>query len=168
MRFEMTLGTLVKVTTALTAVVVPVQLAVLWTLPVAPVRPVAGGVMAVVALVLVLTALWAPRAVRLDAARLVVERRGWFDFELPLRQVTRVERGPALELLGGDVRRVAGNGGLMGFTGLYRVAGVGLVRCFATRLGRPTVLVHRAHERPLLLGVDDADGLLTALRRRAG
>lgn len=53
----------------------------------------------------------------------------------------------------------------MGFTGLFHVSDVGLVRCWATRLGVPTVLVRRGRERPLLLGVDDPAGLLQALRR---
>ena len=37
----------------------------------------------------------------------------------------------------------------------YEAPEVGLVRCWATRLGRPTVLVRRGSEKPLLLGVDD-------------
>jgi hypothetical protein len=50
-------------------------------------------------------------------------------------------------------------------TGLFHVVDVGLVRCWATRLGEKTVVVRRADERPLLLGVDDPAGLLQALRR---
>lgn len=77
-----------------------------------------------------------------------------------------VEPGPSISLWG-KVRRVAGNGGLMGFSGFFHVSGVGMVRLWATRLGVPTVLVRRAHGRPVLLGVDDPAGLERALRRAA-
>ncbi|MFZ5444703.1 MAG: PH domain-containing protein [Myxococcota bacterium] len=171
MRFPMTLSAAVKVTTALAvlalAVGLPIQARALTALPAAASGLVAG-VLLVTVLGLGVVALQAPRAVRLEATRLVVERRGWSDVKVPYFAVTGVERGPALELLGGAVRRVAGNGGLLGFTGLFHVRDVGLVRCWATRLGRPTVLVRRGKDRPLLLGVDEPERLFEELRRRAG
>ncbi|MBL8921107.1 MAG: hypothetical protein JNJ54_19750 [Myxococcaceae bacterium] len=116
-----------------------------------------------VALLVVL--LLAPRAVRLESDAVVVERLGWRDYRIPLADIASVEAGPLLKVLGGGVWRVAGNGGLMGFTGYFFVRGLGVVRCWATRLG-PTVLVRRKSERPALLGVDDGPALLDALARR--
>lgn len=172
MRFPMTLSSLVKAISAFTfvllAIVVPVQWWVVSRLPVPFVRFAMVGVMCISMLGLLFLVLIAPRAVRLDGTRLSIERLGWSDFVVPLRQVTRVEAGPALTLLSGNVRRVAGNGGVLGFTGFFHVKDIGLVRCWATRLDTPTVLIHRTHERPVLLGVDDAPALLSALQARVG
>lgn len=171
MRFPMTTSLLVKVTTTLTVLVVatliPIQIAVATKAPPAVGAVIIGG-LALVTGVLLFAALVSPRAVRLDANHLVIERRGWSNFEVAYRTITGVEEGPPLSMLGGSVRRVAGNGGLLGFTGFFHVQDVGVVRCWATQLGVPTVLVRRGKERPLLLGVDDAHALLGSLRRRAG
>lgn len=169
MRFPMTLGTFTRVTTigtlTLIGLMLPFQyLMVLRHVPVPGLRFAVLGVLVLVGLMMLFTVAIAPRAVRVGPNRLSVERLFWPDFVLPLREVTGVEVGPVLSLFG-KVRRLAGNGGLMGFTGLFHVAEVGLVRCWATRLGLPTVLVRRAGQRPLLLGVDDPAGLLAALRR---
>lgn len=169
MRFPMTLGTFTRVTTlgalVLIGVMLPFQyLMVLRHIPLQGIRFLVLGVLSLVALIMLFTVAIAPRAVRVGAHKLSVERLFWPDFEVPLRQVTGVEEGPVITMMG-QVRRVAGNGGLMGFTGLFHVAGVGLVRCWATRLGLPTVIVRRADQRPLLLGVDDPAGLREALRR---
>lgn len=167
-RFPMTRGAMVKFATALSVaillVVLPLQFLVVMHLPVLWAR---GAVLATLLLVggaLVFTIMLAPNAVRIEGGRLVVERWLWSDFSVPLRQLTSAELGPELKLFG-EVRRVAGNGGLMGFTGLFHVKNVGTVRCWATQLGTPTVLVRRVGARPLLLGVDDARGLLAALHR---
>lgn len=172
MRFPMTLGGLTKVTTVssllLLGLMLPFQyFMVLRHLPGTPAKVMGGVLLLAVAGTLLFTVALAPRAVRVDGHRLVVERLLWPDFVQPLRQVTGVEAGPEITLRG-RVRRVAGNGGLMGFTGLFRVSEVGLVRCWATRMGVPTVLVYRGQERPLLLGVDDPAGLLRSLRRYSG
>ncbi|MBL8909982.1 MAG: hypothetical protein JNM17_04670 [Archangium sp.] len=169
-RFPMTTGLMVKLVTAMTLVItfvlLPVQSAVMWHFtPVGPWRWFLLGVFALTFGALAFTFLLAPRAVRLSGGRLVVERWLWSDFAVPLRTLTSVEEGPQLKLITGDVRRVAGNGGLMGFTGLFHVRNVGVVRCWATQLERPTVLVRRTEGRPLLLGVDDASALMNALRR---
>jgi hypothetical protein len=165
-RFPMTRGAMVKFATALTTlillVVLPLQFAVMVRVPVPEVRALALTVLVVVGLGLVFTVMLAPNAVRIEGGRLVVERWLWSDFSVPLRQLESAEPGPELRLFG-DVRRVAGNGGLMGFTGLFHVKNVGTVRCWATQLGTPTVLVRRVSGRPLLLGVDDAPALLAAL-----
>lgn len=170
MQFPMTTSATVKGisvgTGVLVFVLLPLQLFAV-TREVVPTEIKAPSVLMLLLVggVLGITVLWAPRAVRVDAAHLAVERLGWPDFRVPLRDITRVEEGPAITVMG-DVRRVAGNGGLLGFTGLYSVRGVGTVRCWATRLGRPTVVVHRVEGRPLLLGVDDGHALLAELRRR--
>ncbi|MFO0601325.1 MAG: hypothetical protein U0228_38810 [Myxococcaceae bacterium] len=170
-RFPMTTGGLVKFTTALSAVilavVLPIQLYVVATfVPVGPLRAVVFSVLGLTVLGLGWAFLLAPRAVRLTGSRLAVERLAWTDFEVPLREVTSFSPGPAMGLLG-PVRRVAGNGGLMGFTGLFHVPDVGLVRAWVTQLGVPTVIVRRAGGRPLLLGVD-APGELEAALHQAG
>lgn len=169
-RFPMTMGTMVKVVTAMTVfmtfVLLPVQAAMIFRfVPAGPFRWLMVGVFALTFGVLAFTFLLAPRGVRLSGGRLVVERWLWSDFSVPLRTLSSVAPGPELRLMTGEVRRVAGNGGLMGFTGLFHVRDVGVVRCWATQLARPTVLVRRTDGRPLLLGVDDASGLMTALRR---
>lgn len=160
LRFTMTLGPAAFWTTAL----------VLGSVAVSTVVLLSEGLPAFLTLfpwvlVLALT-LWAPRSVRVESDRLVVERLGWPAVEVPLAEVAHVGRGPTLDWWGGAALRVFGNGGFFGFTGLFRVRDLGVVRCWATRLGRPTVLVHRATGRPVLLGVDDTEGLLATLRQR--
>lgn len=171
MRFPMTLGGLTKVTTfgslLVLLLVLPLQyFVVLRHIPVPQVRWAALAVIAAVAFALLFTVAIAPRAVRVTASKVAIERLCWPDFVLPLREVVGVESGPPISIFG-KVRRVAGNGGLMGFTGLFHLSDVGVVRLWATRLGVPTVLVRRAHGRPVLLGVDDPTGLERALRRAA-
>jgi hypothetical protein len=107
----------------------------------------------------------APRAVRIDERGLEVERLGWAPVEIPWPDVVRAEIGPPIEVLG-RFHRLFGNGGLMGYTGLYQLDGVGRVRLWATRFGRPTVVVHRSAGLPVVLGVDDPEALLAALRPR--
>lgn len=170
-RFPMTVGTSVKWISVVALVVgvvtlpIPMLVAMQPSVP-APIAWVSALPSVLVPVVLLVTVLWSPRAVRLEADALVVERRGWSDLRIPLADVAAVVPGPELKAFGSQVTRIAGNGGLMGFTGLYRVSGVGLVRCWATRLGAPTVLVTRKSERPVLLGVDDGAGLLQALSAR--
>lgn len=170
-RFPMTVGTSVKwisfVALAVGVVTLPIPILVAMQPSVpTPIAWVSAVPSLIVPVVLGLTVLWSPRAVRLEADALVVERRAWSDLRIPLADVSAVALGPELKAFGSGVIRIAGNGGLMGFTGLYRVRGVGLVRCWATRLGSPTVLVTRKSERPVLLGVDDGPGLLEALSAR--
>ena len=169
MRFPMTLGGITRVITFGTLLILLVMLplqffVVLAHVPVAALKVPVAGVLVMVSGALLFTIAVAPRAVKVSSSKLTIERLFWRDFEVPLRLVTGVEEGPVISMMG-KVRRVVGNGGLMGFTGLYHVAEVGMVRCWATRLGVPTVLVRRGDERPLLLGVDDPAGLLQALRR---
>lgn len=169
MRFPMTLGGLTKVTTfgslLAIAVVFPLQFFALQPMP-APVLRFAILGLTVAGLGVLFAVAIAPRAVHVTGTKLKVERLFWPDFEVPLREVVGVEAGPPIAVFG-KVRRVAGNGGFMGFSGLFRVGELGLVRLWATRLGVPTVLVRRAHGRPLLLGVDDPSALLETLRRAA-
>ena len=169
LRFPMTTGKLVKAISAfsvlLLAVILPVQLWVVFTrVPLLPVKVLVAAALSLAVAALAITVMLAPRAVRLEGGHLVVERLWWSDFKVPVRSLLSAELGPKIELIG-DVRRVAGNGGLMGFTGLYHVKNVGLVRCWATQLDTPTVLVRRREGRPLLLGVDHPMELVTALRR---
>lgn len=170
-RFPMTLGAMAWWITALVAVPVSaLMVALAFALPAdgPPWARLLVGVLALtVPITLGATALLAPRAVSLDERGLAIERLAWPAFSVRWDEVTRVEHGPPIEMFG-KVRRVAGNGGLMGFTGLYRVDGVGMVRLWATRLGRPTVVVHRASGLPLVLGVDAPDALLAAVQRRRG
>ncbi len=63
------------------------------------------------------------------------------------------------------VRRVAGVGGWFWSGGLFHAPQIGNVRAWLTRLG-PTVVLRRRHGLPILLGVDDVDGLLEALAER--
>jgi len=172
MRFPMTLDWRVKATTALVAVMVlgvlPLQAGVFATLPVpAPARAGFFGLLALVAGVLLVAVLWAPRAVRLSLEGLSIERVFWPEYFIPWSEVASVEEGPDLRPFGA-VMRVAGNGGLMGYSGLFAVRGVGLVRCWATRLYAPTIVVRRRTGRPVLLGVDDTPALLEELRKRLG
>ncbi len=170
MRFAMTTDGWVKGTTVGTVVLLGV------TFPLVSMAVAHPGVpwgvtifsrasVAVVGLVLLWTMLGAPRAVKVTTPALVIERLVLPDVELPWTSIAEVREAPPIELRG-EVRRVAGNGGFFGFTGLYAVSGVGTVRCWATRLHRPTVLVSRHGERPVLLGVDDPHGLLEAIHRR--
>ena len=171
MRFPMTTGLAVKLTTLLSLAVVGVTVPIPWALATFGTAPwaLAAGTSLVawgVPLVLLVTVLLAPRAVRVERDAVVVERLAFPGYRIPLGEVSAVEQGPELKALSGEVMRVAGNGGLMGFTGYFRVRGLGVVRCWATRLGRPTVLLRRRSERPVLLGVDDPSALLAALTRR--
>lgn len=171
MRFPMTTDAVVKSVTALTFAIILMTISIPFGLlnARAPGFVVVMTMVACIAVpvVLIVTVLLAPRAVRLERDAVVVERLAWSDIRIPLAEVVSVEQGPTLRAFtGGEVIRVAGNGGLMGFTGFFRVRGVGVVRCWATRLGAPTVLVRRKTERPVLLGVDDGRALLDALSRR--
>lgn len=168
MRFPMTTDGAVKWITALTGAVVLMTSLVplaLFASPHVP-APVAWLTMLVtlgVPAILGFTVLLAPRGVRLEHDTLVVERLAWSDVRIPLADITSAEVGPQLALMGGGAWRYAGNGGLMGFTGFFKVRSTGEVaRCWASRLGG-TVLLHRRDERPVLLGVDDCAGLLQAL-----
>lgn len=125
---------------------------------------VAFASMGLVFAILGASALMAPRAVRLTPAELRVERLLWPAFVVPLDEVTRVAPGPVARLVG-DVRRLAGVGGWFWSGGLFFAKGVGRVRAWMTRLG-PTVVVHRREGLPVLLGVDDPEGLLRALQAR--
>jgi len=169
MRFPMTTDGAVKWITALTGVVVLMTSLVplaLFSSPHVP-APAAWLVVTIgVPAILVFTVLWAPRGVRLENDTLVVERLAWSDVRIPLADITSAEAGPQLALMGGGAWRYAGNGGLMGFTGFFKVRKTGEVaRCWSSRLG-PTVLLHRTAARPVLLGVDDGEGLLQALHAR--
>lgn len=167
-RYPMTLGGFALGATLL---VVPVALGVpLLLARVAGQLPPPGAVAvvvlsAIVPITLLVAGVLSPSAVRVDAAGIAVERRMWRPFAIPWADVAKVTEGPPIEVLG-RVHRVAGNGGLLGFSGLYRVDGVGLVRLFATRLGRPTVVVHRRTGMPVVLGVDTPAELLSALAAR--
>lgn len=166
-RFPMTRDTLVKFISGfalvIMAVVIKVQLTLVWSIP-GQVRWLVFTALGLGLMGLTVTVMLAPQAVRVDHGELVIERWLWSDFRVPLRQLTDAKLGPAIKLAG-QVRRVVGNGGLMGFTGLFHVRDVGTVRVWATRLNAPTVLLHRVEGRPLLLGVDDSSALLDALRR---
>jgi hypothetical protein len=170
MRFPMTMDKWVKGTTALAlavlVVVLPLQMLFIWRLPAPEIRPIFLGVMVLTAVGLAFTMLIAPRAVRLSLDGVAVERWLWPDFRIGWEEIDAVDVGPPLKVFGGNVLRLAGNGGLMAYSGVFRVKEVGVVRCWATRLGVPTVVVRRTSGLPVLLGVDDPDGLLTALRHR--
>ncbi len=171
MRFQMTTDATVKWITALTGAVVLmtslIPLALFWSPRVpAPVAWLTVLVTLGVPAILAFTVLLAPRGVRLEHDTLIVERLAWSDVRIPLADITAAEAGPELALLGGGAWRYAGNGGLMGFTGFFKVRKTGEVaRCWSSRLGG-TVLLHRKAERPVLLGVDDGEGLLQALHAR--
>lgn len=167
MRFPMTMGRAVAAVTALVVVMFVALLFLPFGLQQARVPlfavlivPFALGVS------LALTVLWAPRAVRLEGDALLVERLAWPAYRIPLHSIAFAEPGPELRFAQGAVRRVAGNGGLMGFTGWFWVDGVGLTRVWATQLGTPTLVLRRHGARPILLGVDDAPGLTAALKGR--
>ncbi|MDX2015594.1 MAG: hypothetical protein SFW67_35705 [Myxococcaceae bacterium] len=163
----MTTGRVVQVVTAAsTLIAIGVTAMVVQILQHAAVPVLSVAVSLLVLGVVGLTIAWAPRSVRLDDDALVLERLAWPELRFPLSDLASAEEGPRLGALGGGVWRVAGNGGVMGFTGLFHVRGIGLVRLWATQLGTPTVLLRRHTGRPLLLGVDDARGLLEALARR--
>lgn len=165
-RFPMTLGRLAQVVTGLVAVLLVALLFVpLQQLPL-PLMVSVPMVLGPVAVTLLLAILWAPRAVRLEQEDLLVERLFWPAFRIPLRDIELAEEGPVLRMVNGEAKRVAGNGGLMGFTGLFWVKSVGVARMWATRLGTPTVLLRRRSARPVVLGVDDSAALLDALRKR--
>lgn len=129
-----------------------------------PVATAGFGVTALVLVILAVTTLMAPRGVRLAYSELVLERLAWPSFQVPISQIVSVERGPDVKL-GGGVTRLAGVGGWFWSGGLFRAKGIGNVRAWMTRLG-PTVVLRRTHGLPILLGVDDAPGLLQALAQR--
>lgn len=171
MRFPMTTDRTVKLITALTFVVVvttSVIPLVLFSTPHVPHVVAWATLLATLGVPAILgfTVLLAPRGVRLENDTLVVERLAWSDVRIPLADITSAEVGPQLALMGGGAWRYAGNGGLLGFTGFFKVRSTGEVaRCWSSRLG-DTVLLHRKTERPVLLGVDNGAGLLQALHTR--
>jgi hypothetical protein len=173
MRFAMTTDRTVKLITTLSFAAVLMTSLVPLALFSEPhvSRPIAWMTMLVtlgVPAILGFTVLLAPRGVRLEHDTLIVERLAWSDVRIPLADIASAEAGPELALMGGGARRYAGNGGLMGFTGFFKVKKTGEVaRCWSTRLGG-TVLLQRRRARPVLLGVDDDGALLRALQHRVG
>ena len=131
----------------------------------APIALLTFGILGLVWLSLGITTLMAPRSVRFSFGELRVVRLAWPSFNLPWSGLVSVERGPNVKLLGSGVRRVAGVGGWFWSGGLFRADGVGNVRAWITRLG-PTIILRRLEGLPILLGVDDVEGLLQALRER--
>ncbi|MFO0601324.1 MAG: hypothetical protein U0228_38805 [Myxococcaceae bacterium] len=163
-RFPMTAGPVMKFNRALFAAFVGV--------------PLVGVVVATRSLcAFLLVALWAvlvaamaripfaPQAVSLSTTHLRVERLGWSDFEVPLRELTSFSTGPAFGLFEALFQ---GNRGLgASLTGVFLVEGAGLARAWVARLGVRTVIVHRDNGLPLVLGVD-APGELEAALLAAG
>jgi hypothetical protein len=125
---------------------------------------ISTGVLAFVVLMLGVTTLMAPRGFRVSYGELVLERLAWPSFRVPMSDVVSVERGPEVKR-GSGVRRVAGVGGWFWSGGLFSARGIGNVRAWMTRLG-PTVVLRRREGLPILLGVDDVEGLLAALNQR--
>ena len=81
-----------------------------------------------------------------------------------MSQLLTAERGPDVKI-SGSVIRLAGVGGWFWSGGLFRARGIGNVRAWMTQLG-PTLLLRRRAGLPILLRVDDVDGLLQELARR--
>lgn len=129
-----------------------------------PVSLITTAALALVVLVLGVTTLMAPRGFRVSDGELVLERLAWPSFRIPLSDVVSFERGPQVKFSGG-VRRLAGVGGWFWSGGLFSAKGIGKVRAWLTRLG-PTVVLRRREGLPILLGVDDVEGLLAALSQR--
>ncbi len=129
-----------------------------------PVSLLATGVLGLTVAMLGVTTLMAPRGLRVSSSELVLERLAWPSFHLPMSQLVSVERGPDVKR-GSGVIRLAGVGGWFWSGGLFRARGVGNVRAWLTRLG-PTVVLRRREGLPIVLGVDDVEGLLLQLGQR--
>lgn len=115
--------------------------------------------------ILVVTSLMTPVALEVTKRELVIRRFAWPAVRVPLKDITSVAAGPTSALLGGQVRRLAGNGGWFWSGGLFRAEGIGQVRAWLTRLG-PTVMLTRKAGLPVLVSADDTDGFVAALKAR--
>jgi hypothetical protein len=82
---------------------------------------------------------------------------------IPLNAITAVRPLPAATMT--HAMRVYGTGGLFGWTGRYRVRGLGSVSMHATSLDR-LVVIERRRRRPILISPADPATFLSGLRRQ--
>lgn len=103
---------------------------------------------------------YAPLGYEVTARELRVKRRAG-DWILPRSAIRSVKKLQQSEL--GPAWRMAGNGGVFGYTGYYSSSSIGRMRWFVTRRGN-YILIGREKGVSVLLSPDDPDALLTALR----
>jgi hypothetical protein len=108
---------------------------------------------------LAVTAAYAPAGVEVVGRELRILRRGAAPLRLAVDEVVAVEDGPPCPDL-----RLFGTRGFLGKFGLYWTMGLGRHWLYATRRG-PAVVVRRRHGLPVVLVVDDSDGLRRTLGR---
>ncbi|SDZ87359.1 PH domain-containing protein [Microbulbifer marinus] len=110
--------------------------------------------------IFVLSALFAIRGYRIERTALLILRFGWHT-RIPLQGLTSAEADP--EAMHGSIR-LFGNGGLFGFTGLYRNSKLGRYRAFATDSSRAVVL--HFPERTLVVTPDRPAQFAAALQQK--
>ena len=108
------------------------------------------------------TALFAVRGFFLDRNCLVVQRLGW-NTRIPLQGLQSVTVDP--DAMKGSLR-LAGNGGLFAFTGLFRNQKLGLYRAYVTDPRRCVVL--RLPKRPIVVSPDNPNEFVAAAKAEAG
>ncbi len=111
---------------------------------------------------LVLTAacyLYSPKGYSVDSSFLFVHRLAG-TFKIPRAEILHIRQIDSKEL--GRVWRMAGNGGVFGYTGWFSSSKLGKMRWFVTRRDR-AVLVELQSGRKYLLSPDEPQALLDAL-----
>ncbi len=109
--------------------------------------------------IFLLCALFSVRGYRLENQCLVVRRPGWRT-RVPLLDVESVAHQP--EATKGSIR-IFGNGGLFGFTGLFRNQKLGRYRAFATDLTHTVVI--RMPAKTIVVTPGDPDRFVNEINR---
>jgi hypothetical protein len=104
-----------------------------------------------------------PLGYAIDNQAVYVERKVWGRVRIPLNQITAVQLVPRTALQG--AMRVYGTGGLFGWSGRYRMRGLGAVSMQATNLER-LIVIQRRRRKPILISPTDTNAFLAGLRRQ--
>jgi len=105
----------------------------------------------------------APRGYAISGGTLLVKRRLWRGFSIPLESVREPRPATADDLRG--ALRLWGNGGVFGYYGLFQTARLGKCRWFLTNRSNAVVLVR--DEKTVVVSPDDVAGFLAAVRAMA-
>jgi hypothetical protein len=104
----------------------------------------------------------APRGVVVGDGELLVLRRAWPAFRVPLASI---REAVAVDSLGKRAIRLFGVGGFFGSYGVFLTDTLGRFRLYATRRGQAVVVRRNDSKLPVVLTPDDVQGTLAALGR---
>jgi hypothetical protein len=101
---------------------------------------------------------YSPSQVRVSRDELVISRRAAPPVRLRAADVASTGEGPRAATL-----RLCGSGGFLGSFGLFWTKALGPYWLYGNRSMGPSAILHRHRGLPIVLAVDDLDGLRRAL-----